>query len=146
MLEFNSLHGGLIQTLLVPGFGTENGFMPPLRAARQMRAAYDVVMFGASPNFDISLDAGADTDDKSKVRASEARAAGGCMNAFATDLLAWYDANKRDLPWRQRQHDPYAVWVSEIMLQQTTVAAVIPFYNKWMARFPTVQVSGRCAA
>ena len=58
---------------------------------------------------------------------------------FARDLLAWYDVSKRDLPWRQRQHDPYAVWVSEIMLQQTTVAAVIPFYHKWMARFPTVQ-------
>jgi len=57
---------------------------------------------------------------------------------FAHDLLAWFDAHKRDLPWRRRQHDPYAVWVSEIMLQQTTVAAVIPFYNKWMARFPTV--------
>ena len=73
VLEFNSLHGGLIQTLLVPGLGTENGFMPPLRAARQMRAAYDVVMLGASPNLDISLDAGADTDDKSKVRSSEAK-------------------------------------------------------------------------
>ena len=71
--EFNSLHGDLIQTLLVPGLGTDNGFMPPLRAARQMRAAYDVVMRGASPNLDISLDAGADTDDKTKVRASEAR-------------------------------------------------------------------------
>ena len=61
------------------------------------------------------------------------------MNCFACHLLAWYDAHKRDLPWRQRQHDPYAVWVSEIMLQQTTVVAVIPFYHKWMARFPTVQ-------
>ena len=71
--EFNSLHGDLIQTLLVPGLGTDNGFMPPLRAARQMRAAYDVVIRGASPNLDISLDAGADTDDKSKVRASEAK-------------------------------------------------------------------------
>ena len=58
---------------------------------------------------------------------------------FADNLLAWYDANKRDLPWRHRQHDPYAVWVSEIMLQQTTVAAVVPFYHKWMERFPTVQ-------
>ena len=69
---FNELHGDIIQTLLVPGLGTENGFMPPLRAARQMRAAYDVVMHGATPNLDISLDAGADTDDKSKVRMSEA--------------------------------------------------------------------------
>ena len=75
VLEFNSLHGGLIQTLVVPGLGTDNGFMPPLRAARQMRAAYEVVMRGASPNLDISLDAGADSDDKSKVRASEAEAA-----------------------------------------------------------------------
>ena len=61
------------------------------------------------------------------------------QDQFARDLLAWYDAAKRDLPWRRLGHDPYAVWVSEIMLQQTTVAAVIPFYNKWMTRFPTVQ-------
>ncbi len=61
------------------------------------------------------------------------------MNDFAEKLLAWFAGCKRDLPWRRLQHDPYAVWVSEIMLQQTTVAAVIPFYNKWMARFPTVQ-------
>jgi len=73
VLEFNSLHGDPIQTLLVPGLGTDNGFMPPLRAARQMRAAYDVVLLGASPNVDISLDAGADSDDKSKVRQSEAK-------------------------------------------------------------------------
>jgi A/G-specific adenine glycosylase len=58
---------------------------------------------------------------------------------FSENLLAWYHVNKRDLPWRRRAHDPYAVWVSEIMLQQTTVAAVIPFYERWMARFPTVQ-------
>jgi len=62
------------------------------------------------------------------------------QDQFAHDLLAWYGAHKRDLPWRRLKHDPYAVWVSEIMLQQTTVAAVISFYNKWMARFPTVQV------
>ncbi len=61
------------------------------------------------------------------------------QDQFARDLLAWYDAHKRDLPWRRLGHDPYAVWVSEIMLQQTTVTAVIPFYHKWMARFPTVQ-------
>ena len=71
--DFNELHGNPIQSLLVPGLGTENGFMPPLRAARQMRAAYEVVINGAAPNLDISLDAGADSDDKSKVRASEAK-------------------------------------------------------------------------
>jgi O-acetyl-ADP-ribose deacetylase (regulator of RNase III) len=72
--DFNALHGDLIGTLLVPGLGTANGFMPPLRAARQMRAAYDTVLFGLPPNLDISLDAGADSDDKYKVRASEAAA------------------------------------------------------------------------
>lgn len=73
--DFNELHGNPIQTLLVPGLGTDTGFMPPLRAARQMRAAYEVVMRGAAPNLDISLDAGADSDDKSQVRAGEAKAA-----------------------------------------------------------------------
>lgn len=58
---------------------------------------------------------------------------------FGSSLLAWYHAHKRDLPWRRLAHDPYAVWVSEIMLQQTTVAAVVPFYERWMARFPTLQ-------
>ncbi len=58
---------------------------------------------------------------------------------FARALLDWYDAHKRDLPWRRRAADPYAVWVSEIMLQQTTVAAVVPFYERWMARFPDLQ-------
>ena len=58
---------------------------------------------------------------------------------FSQRLLEWYDAHKRDLPWRRLGHDPYAVWVSEIMLQQTTVAAVIPFYTRWMARFPTLR-------
>jgi A/G-specific adenine glycosylase len=58
---------------------------------------------------------------------------------FSIRLLAWYEANKRELPWRRENPDPYAVWVSEIMLQQTTVAAVISFYERWMARFPSVQ-------
>jgi len=53
-------------------------------------------------------------------------------------LLAHYDRHARDLPWR-RTRDPYAVWVSEIMLQQTRVRAAIPFYERWMERFPTVE-------
>ena len=69
---FNDLHGHPINTLLVPGLGTANGFMPPLRSARQMRAAYDNVIYGKPANLDISLDAGADSDDKITVRASEA--------------------------------------------------------------------------
>ena len=59
-------------------------------------------------------------------------------NTFAARLLAWFDANgRRDLPW-QRDPSPYRVWVSEIMLQQTQVVTVIPFYERFMARFPTV--------
>src|SRR5690606_29738695 len=56
-------------------------------------------------------------------------------------LLDRYDRERRDLPWRMRRGrraDPYKVWLSEIMLQQTTVKAVIPFYEKFLARWPTV--------
>src|SRR5687768_8929276 len=53
-------------------------------------------------------------------------------------MVEWYRANNRDLPWRRREDDPYAVWVSEVMLQQTQVRTVIPYYERWMARFPTV--------
>ncbi|MBX7131158.1 MAG: A/G-specific adenine glycosylase [Fimbriimonadaceae bacterium] len=53
-------------------------------------------------------------------------------------LTAWYNLNGRDLPWR-RTRDPYAVWVSEIMLQQTQVATVLPYYDRWMTRFPNVE-------
>jgi A/G-specific adenine glycosylase len=53
-------------------------------------------------------------------------------------LLAWYDEHKRDLPWR-RTRDPYAIWVSEIMLQQTRVETVIPYYQRFMTRFPSAQ-------
>jgi A/G-specific adenine glycosylase len=53
-------------------------------------------------------------------------------------LTAWYQAQSRDLPWR-RACGPYPVWVSEAMLQQTTVAAVLPYFKRWMARFPTVE-------
>jgi A/G-specific adenine glycosylase len=50
----------------------------------------------------------------------------------------WYDANKRDLPWRKTR-DPYRIWLSEIMLQQTRVAAVIEHYHEFLHRFPTVE-------
>src|SRR5260370_4091922 len=56
----------------------------------------------------------------------------------ASELLAWYRAGHRDLPWR-RTRDPYGIWVSEIMLQQTQVATVIPYYQRFMERFPTVE-------
>jgi A/G-specific adenine glycosylase len=52
-----------------------------------------------------------------------------------TQLISWYDTNRRDLPWRTSKN-PYAIWVSEIMLQQTRVAAVIPYYERFLTLFP----------
>jgi A/G-specific adenine glycosylase len=57
-------------------------------------------------------------------------------------LLAWYEKNKRDLPWRKTS-DPYRIWVSEIMLQQTRVETVIPYYERFLKRFPDVAVLAR---
>ncbi len=61
---------------------------------------------------------------------------------FRSHLLAWFDENKRDLPWR-KDRDPYRVWLSEIMLQQTRVAAVIDHYKRFLERFPTVEKLAR---
>lgn len=62
----------------------------------------------------------------------------GERETITNPLLDWYDANRRDLPWRQTK-DPYAIWVSEAMLQQTQVATVLPYYQRFMERFPNVQ-------
>jgi A/G-specific adenine glycosylase len=62
----------------------------------------------------------------------------GIQPRFSSHLLAWYDAYARDLPWRKGR-DPYRVWVSEIMLQQTRVATVLEHYRVFLRRFPTVQ-------
>jgi A/G-specific adenine glycosylase len=59
----------------------------------------------------------------------------------AAALLAWYDCHRRRLPWRSppgEMPDPYRVWLSEIMLQQTTVKAVVPYYQRFLARFPSI--------
>ena len=68
--------------------------------------------------------------------------AGQGATADAAALLAWYDRHRRRLPWRAlpgEAADPYAVWLSEIMLQQTTVKAVVPYYLKFLAAWPTVR-------
>src|SRR5262247_1475643 len=57
--------------------------------------------------------------------------------ALRRKLLAWYRAHRRDLPWR-RTRDPYAIWISEAMLQQTRVETVIPYWQRFLARFPDV--------
>src|SRR5688572_11010319 len=62
--------------------------------------------------------------------------------AIRQKLLRWYQNNKRALPWRRSQ-DPYAVWISETMLQQTQVNTVIPYYEKFLHRFPTVDALAR---
>ncbi|MDL5052105.1 A/G-specific adenine glycosylase [Oscillatoria laete-virens NRMC-F 0139] len=59
------------------------------------------------------------------------------VKSLQTTLLNWYHQQGRDLPWRNTR-DPYAIWVSEIMLQQTQVKTVIPYYERWLQAFPTV--------
>src|SRR5450631_2645612 len=59
------------------------------------------------------------------------------LKSFRTQLLKWFAVHQRDLPWR-RNRDPYRIWISEIMLQQTRVAAVIPYFEKFCERFPDV--------
>lgn len=59
-------------------------------------------------------------------------------STFQKKLLAWYGKNARELPWRESK-DPYRIWVSEIMLQQTQVDTVIPYYKKWLKSFPTLE-------
>ena len=63
---------------------------------------------------------------------------------FRRKLLDWYGRNARDLPWRETRH-PYRIWISEIMLQQTRVAAVIPYYTKFLDRFPDVASLARAS-
>lgn len=58
--------------------------------------------------------------------------------SISAQLLTWYTAEKRDLPWR-KTGDPYAIWVSEVMLQQTQVKTVIPYYERFLQRFPSVE-------
>ena len=64
------------------------------------------------------------------------------LRAFRRRVLSWFAKRKRDLPWR-RTTDPYRIWVSEIMLQQTRVAAVIPYYERFIAAFPDVRALAR---
>ncbi|MGA7409814.1 MAG: A/G-specific adenine glycosylase [Bryobacteraceae bacterium] len=74
-------------------------------------------------------------------RAAQARPkiwSDGRIREFRNSLLTWFDQARRDLPWRH-SNDPYRVWVSEIMLQQTRVTAAIPYYERFLERFPSVE-------
>ena len=64
------------------------------------------------------------------------------FSSIRRKLLLWYDKNRRDLPWR-RSRDPYAIWVAETMLQQTQVATVAPYYERFLENFPTVDALAR---
>lgn len=60
------------------------------------------------------------------------------MTSFSSQLLKWYDVNKRDLPWRHTKN-PYYIWVSEMMLQQTTVSTVKAYYERWIKSYPALR-------
>ena len=62
--------------------------------------------------------------------------------SFQRRLLAWFAAHRRDLPWRASR-DPYRIWVAEIMLQQTRIAAVLPYYERFLESFPSVESLAR---
>src|SRR5713101_2133487 len=67
------------------------------------------------------------------------------QEAFHRDLLRWYRRHHRKLPWRATR-DPYRIWVSEIMLQQTRVETVRPYYARWLRAFPTTQALARASS
>src|SRR5580658_1624278 len=68
----------------------------------------------------------------------------GVRRAFHRDLTRWYRRHHRKLPWRDSR-DPYFIWVSEIMLQQTRVETVRPYYARWLRAFPTIQALARAS-
>ena len=61
------------------------------------------------------------------------------ISTLTVPLLSWFAQSRRDLPWRKEPRDPYRVWVSEVMLQQTRVDVVVPYYERFLARFPTLE-------
>src|SRR5579875_1304977 len=67
------------------------------------------------------------------------------FNRLVAALLDWFAAHARDLPWRHTR-DPYAIWVSEIMLQQTQVRTVLPYWERWMRELPTIESAARAGS
>lgn len=86
-------------------------------------------------------------DSKQKAPAPGRSGSGGFHirpAALRQALLRWYDRNRRDLPWR-RTSDPYRIWLSEVMLQQTTVSVVVDRYKEFLAAFPDVAALARAS-
>jgi A/G-specific adenine glycosylase len=75
---------------------------------------------------------------KNNVKEGKATVTDKRLSSITKKILSWYHSHKRDLPWRNSVN-PYHIWVSEIMLQQTQVETVIPYYHRFLSRFPTVQ-------
>ena len=65
------------------------------------------------------------------------------LKTIVQPLLAWYEENKRELPWR-KEKNPYYIWVSEIMLQQTRVEAARPYFERFIVQLPTVEALAKC--
>ena len=129
--------------------------------SKRMASAKTSPAAGSNGNVNLDTKNLPDLEDL-VVDAARARISGGhscSYHHFVTEesrqrirdsLVAWYDVNHRKLPWRVDFHDPsvisgkaagqraYEVWVSEIMCQQTQVATVIPYYNTWMSKWPTI--------
>jgi len=83
------------------------------------------------------MNTGSAVELETRLAASPVSLSGNSLAAFRRALLRWYDQHRRDLPWRDTR-DPYRVWLSEIMLQQTRVAAVLDYYRVFLNRFPDV--------
>ncbi len=90
-------------------------------------------MAGRTPNSELSA---------ASKRCEDGRTSN--LNRLVPALLDWFSANARDLPWR-RTRDPYAIWVSEIMLQQTQVKTVIPYWKRWMRELPTIKAAANAS-
>ncbi|MGA2787715.1 MAG: A/G-specific adenine glycosylase [Verrucomicrobiota bacterium] len=89
----------------------------------------------------------ADRTPQSAILAASKRSGDGRnpqLTKLVPALLDWFSANARDLPWR-RTRDPYAIWVSEIMLQQTQVKTVIPYWTRWMQELPTIEAVAKAS-
>jgi hypothetical protein len=116
-----------IKSLLVRVFG--NGHYPKLRLQckhGKIRFTADAAVLQSAPCYAMSV----------TMQASQ----------FSAQVLDWYDKyGRKTLPW-QIEKTPYKVWLSEVMLQQTQVATVIPYFERFMARFPDGHRSGQCAA
>jgi A/G-specific adenine glycosylase len=83
-------------------------------------------------------------NSKLKTLVAPKQSACGKNSKLVSQLLDWFAVNARDLPWRHTR-DPYAIWVSEIMLQQTQVKTVIPFWNRWMRELPTIEAAAKAS-